>query len=159
VTSASNGAGATVASSATGASDVLRFTIPGAAVGKGRPIAGKSFAGFTTLRTPGKTLRYESEVKLFAAQAMAGRDLIGCAVAVRLDVFCAIPKSMTKKDRARVERGDLFPTTKPDLDNVAKAVFDGMNGVVWKDDVQVVQAVVSKRYSDAPRVIVTVSAL
>lgn len=134
----------------------ITFTVPGAPVGKGRPIAGKSFAGFTTLRTPSKTLRYESEVKLFAAQAMAGREPISGAVAVRLGVFCAIPKSMTKRDRLRVERDELRPTTKPDLDNVIKAVFDGMNGVVWKDDVQVVSATVEKVYSDSPRVVVTV---
>jgi Holliday junction resolvase RusA-like endonuclease len=96
-------------------------------------------------------------VKLFAAQAMGGRDLIACAVAVRLAIYCAIPKSMTKKDRQRVERDELRPTTKPDLDNVVKAIFDGMNGVVWKDDVQVVDAAVSKRFSDNPRVIVTVA--
>jgi Holliday junction resolvase RusA-like endonuclease len=134
----------------------VHFTIPGAPIGKGRPIAGKSFAGFTTLRTPSKTVKYESEVRLFAAQAMGGRDLIDCAVAVRLAIYCAIPKSMTKKDRLRVERDELRPTTKPDLDNVVKAIFDGMNGVVWKDDVQVVDAAVSKRFSDNPRVIVTV---
>jgi Holliday junction resolvase RusA-like endonuclease len=137
---------------------VITFTIPGAPVGKGRPIAGKSFAGFTTLRTPPKTLRYESEVKLFAAQAMEGRTLMDGAVSVRLDVFCAIPKSMTKKDRVLVERNELFPTKKPDLDNVLKAVCDGLNGVVWKDDVQVVSARVSKRYSDEPRVCVSVEA-
>jgi Holliday junction resolvase RusA-like endonuclease len=134
----------------------ISFTIPGSPIGKGRPIAGKSFAGFTTLRTPAKTLRYESEVKLFAAQAMAGRDPIVCAVKVVMHIFCAIPKSMTKKDRVLVERDELRPTKKPDVDNVVKAVFDGMNGVVWVDDVQVVDAIVRKRYAETPRVEVAV---
>ncbi len=52
--------------------------------------------------------------------------------------------------------GQLHPTKKPDLDNVQKAIYDGLNGVVWKDDVQVVKAVVGKRYGETPGVRVKV---
>ncbi|MCO7656007.1 RusA family crossover junction endodeoxyribonuclease, partial [Pseudomonas aeruginosa] len=42
------------------------------------------------------------------------------------------------------------------MDNVIKAIYDGLNGVVWKDDVQVVKAVVGKRYGETPGVRVKV---
>lgn len=37
-----------------------------------------------------------------------------------------------------------------------KAIFDGMNGVVWKDDVQVVEVRKRKRYAETPGVVVIV---
>ena len=41
-----------------------------------------------------------------------------------------------------------MPTSVPDTDNVLKAVSDAMNGIVYRDDSQVVNAVVWKRYSE-----------
>ena len=52
--------------------------------------------------------------------------------------------------------GLLRPTTKPDIDNVIKAVLDGLNGVAYADDSQVVALSASKCYSDDPRVVVIV---
>jgi Holliday junction resolvase RusA-like endonuclease len=43
-----------------------------------------------------------------------------------------------------------------DLDNVVKAVFDGLNGVLWRDDVLVVDLRVRKRYAATPCVRVEV---
>jgi Holliday junction resolvase RusA-like endonuclease len=55
--------------------------------------------------------------------------------------------------------GEVLPTAKPDADNVVKAIFDGLNGVLWRDDVQVVDLRVRKRYSAAPAVRVEVWAV
>jgi Holliday junction resolvase RusA-like endonuclease len=52
-----------------------------------------------------------------------------------------------------------MPTTKPDADNVVKAVFDGLNGVAFRDDVQVVDLRVRKRYSATPAVRVQLQAV
>ena len=54
--------------------------------------------------------------------------------------------------RQLAQKGVVYPTTKPDIDNVAKAVFDAMNGIVFQDDKQIVNQMVTKRYSDNPRV-------
>jgi Holliday junction resolvase RusA-like endonuclease len=132
--------------------------IPGAPIGKQRPIAGRSFAGHTTLRTPKKTLNYEALVALAGQQAMAGRPLIETACEVEMHIAVPIPASWSKKKRAEALAWTLLPTTKPDIDNVEKAIFDGLNGVVWKDDVQVVSVTKRKRYSDTPGVAVTVRA-
>ena len=138
----------------------VAFTVPGAPVGKGRPIAGKSFgSGFTTLRTPTKTVNYESTVALFASQAMAGRPMLLVACEVTLAIRVQVPASWSQKKQRAALAGAVFPTTKPDIDNVEKAIFDGLNGVVWKDDVQVVKVTKSKRYAEQPGVQVTVRAL
>lgn len=138
---------------------MITFIVPGQPVGKGRPIAGRSFAGHTTLRTPGKTVNYESLVGYSAAQAMAGRPLLEGAVAVVLQIAVQIPASWSKAKQQRALAGQELPTTKPDIDNLEKAVFDGMNGVVWKDDVQVVEVSKTKRYGLTPGVTVEVKPL
>ena len=43
-----------------------------------------------------------------------------------------------------------FPTTKPDVLKLARAVEDALTGIVWKDDAQIVAEVLRKRYSDNP---------
>jgi Holliday junction resolvase RusA-like endonuclease len=43
-----------------------------------------------------------------------------------------------------------FPTKRPDIDNSVKAVLDSMNGIVYKDDIQVVRLSAKKVYSLVP---------
>ena len=50
-----------------------------------------------------------------------------------------------------MERGLIFPTKKPDTDNIAKAILDALNGLAYYDDAQVVNLEVQKRYSNEPR--------
>lgn len=132
-------------------SHVVTFTIPGQPVGKGRPRVGK-VGGFSRLYTPEKTVSYESLVGYSAAQAMAGQGLIEAPVFVTMDIRVQIPASWSRKKQEAARHGAHWPATKPDIDNVEKAIFDGMNGVVWKDDVQVVKVTKQKRYSDQPGV-------
>ena len=40
------------------------------------------------------------------------------------------------------------PIGKPDLDKLARAVLDALTGIVWVDDAQVVDLVLTKRYAD-----------
>jgi Holliday junction resolvase RusA-like endonuclease len=134
---------------------MVEFFVPGQPVGKGRPRIGR-VAGHARMFTPEKTVSYESTVKLFASRAMAGRALIEGAVRVEMLIACQIPASWSQKKQASAAAGGVLPTTKPDVDNVEKALFDAMNGVVWKDDVQVVSVVKDKRYSPLPGVTVTV---
>lgn len=56
------------------------------------------------------------------------------------------PKSMTKAKRLMAQRGILRPVVKPDIDNVAKAILDALNGVAFPDDRQIVQLSCEKWY-------------
>lgn len=136
---------------ARGGAGVITFTIPGNPVGKGRPRMSRR-GGFVRLYTPEKTASYESLVALAGQQAMAGRPVFEGACVVALDICVPVPASWSKKKQVAALAGQVHPTTKPDIDNVEKAIFDGLNGVVWKDDVQVVQVTKRKRYGDTPGV-------
>lgn len=133
----------------------VEFVIPGTPIGKGRPRFARR-GNFVTAYTPEKTASYENVVKLAAAEAMRGRVVIDGPVQVSVWLWVIPPASWSvKKQRAALEH-QLFPTSKPDIDNVVKGVFDAMNDVVWKDDKQVVDLSVFKRYSTTARASVTV---
>ncbi len=136
----------------------VRFTIPGPAVGKGRPRVGK-IGNHARLFTPQKTVSYEGLVAHSAMAAMAGQPIFDEAVSCRLEITCAVPASWSQKKQRAALAGELFPTSKPDIDNVLKAVFDGLNGVLWRDDVLVVNCSSQKRYGNTPCVWVEVWAI
>lgn len=134
---------------------MIQFTIPGNPVGKGRPRVSRR-GGHARLYTPEKTASYESRVAVAGHIAMGDCAVIEGAVSVVLAITVPIPASWSKKKQAQAMAGVLLPTTKPDIDNVEKAIFDGLNGVVWKDDVQVVEVTKRKRYGETPGVLVAI---
>jgi Holliday junction resolvase RusA-like endonuclease len=107
--------------------------------------------------TPKRTESYEALVKLAAAEAMASRPMFSGPVRVRIGVMCTIPMSYSRRDREAALHGRTRPTTKPDIDNVVKAVFDAMNGIVFPDDRAVVSVHAWKQFAANPRVMVEVA--
>ena len=47
----------------------------------------------------------------------------------------------------------MYPTKKPDTDNIAK-VKDALNGIAFKDDSQVVKETIIKRYAEVPKLVI-----
>lgn len=141
----------------------VSFHVPGAVVGKGRARIGKVGA-HARMFTPEKTVNYESFVAFNAQVAMQQcadgdlkkRDLFDGPLQANLLIGVQIPASFSKKKRAQALAGEIYPTTKPDIDNCIKSVFDAMNGVVYADDKQIVTTVCKKRYREAPGLWVTV---
>lgn len=67
-------------------------------------------------------------------------------VIVLITVCSVIPKSYSKAKRKLIEEGKLFPTGRPDLSNIIKNIEDGMNGVAYGDDSQIVKGMQEKVY-------------
>ena len=135
----------------------IEFFVPGAPVGKGRPRAARRGAG-VVMFTPEKTAGYEALVAAAASNAMraeAGPLFTGPLEAV-LEMRIPIPVSWSKAHKAAALAGTELPTSKPDIDNVVKAILDACNGVVFRDDAQVVMLVATKSFSDAPGVRVVI---
>lgn len=124
--------------------NALRFVVPGEPRGWARArTSGARF--FTDTKT-------RSEKQAVAAWAIeAGAVVVDGPVDVRLTAYLRIPKSAPKKLRAAMLSGIERPTKKPDGDNLAKLTMDALNGVCWRDDVQVVDLTVRKFWSDTPR--------
>lgn len=133
----------------------ISFTIPGAPQGKGRPRIGR-VGSHARMFTPATTVAYEGLVAHTAQCAMSGLPLFDQALGVSLVLSCPVPASWSQKKQRAALAGEVRPTSKPDIDNVVKAVFDGLNGVLWRDDVLVTDLSVAKRYSAKPCVEVLV---
>ena len=74
---------------------------------------------------------------------------------VQIVVFMPIPKSWPVAKKYRAEAGKERPTSRPDIDNLVKAAFDGISGVVFANDAQVVSLSAEKRYGN-PRLMIEV---
>jgi len=129
--------------------------LAGTPVGKGRPrfarVSGRAY-------TPEKTRNFETNLLLAAQDVMAGRAPIEGAVSVRVEAFFAVPASWSAKKRAAAMLNVVRPTGRPDIDNLIK-VLDAFNGIIWRDDAQVVEGAISKHYSDRPRLRIEVNAI
>ena len=135
---------------------MIAFTVPGDPVGKARPritLAG----GRAHAYTPAKTAAYEELVAVYASAAMKKAPLLEHPVRLHLGIYCKVPGTWSKKRRADALAGIERPAKKPDLDNVVKILADGMNGIVWVDDSQIVELACSKWYALEPYVSVSVT--
>lgn len=128
---------------------LLYFAVPGQPQGKGRPRIGK-VGQHARMFTPKKTVAYEGLIALAAQQAMGDSPILEGPLCCEMFIDCQVPESWSRKKREAALAGTVMPATKPDTDNVVKAVFDGCNGVAFKDDVQVVDLRVRKRYAATP---------
>lgn len=136
----------------------IMFSVPGIPVAKARPRA-TTINGAARLYTPRKTRDYEQQVAQVARGAMCKAPPIDRAVSVSLDIRLPVPASWSKTRRADALAGRTFVTSKPDLTNLVKSVEDGMNGIVYVDDAQIVRLMTQKRYAETPGVDVHVTVL
>lgn len=136
----------------------VAFTVPGEPQGKGRARAAIR-GNRAVMYTPKKTVSYEGMIGQIAAQAMAGAPLLGGECRIDVEIVFAVPPSWSKKKQQHALSGAIRPRVRPDFDNILKAVCDGINGVVWRDDAQAVEGVWRKRYGHTPGVRVQVAQL
>jgi Holliday junction resolvase RusA-like endonuclease len=130
----------------------VTFTIEGEPKGKGRP-------RFTRGRTytPPETVSYEQLVALRYRNEANGYKFTS-PVGVLIYALHKPPKK-SKKVVEKMLREEILPTKRPDVDNIAKIILDGLNKVAWDDDTQVVELHIKKGYAENPEVKVMVYAM
>jgi len=126
-----------------------QITIPGKPFGKQRPKIARR-RGFNQAMTPDETVNYEVMIKLLSIKA--GAIPIDGPIRMGVAAYFKPPKSASKKKREGMLCHKILPTVKPDFDNIAKIVADGLKHLF--DDKQVVTCVTYKRYSEIDRVVV-----
>ena len=134
------------------------YVIPGPAVPQGRPRL-TTANGYARAYTPAKSRKYKRHVQACVLEQGKPKKPLEGVLRVNTVEYRAIPKSMSKTRRMKAMRGDIRPGKRPDMDNIEKAIWDALTGLVWKDDAQVVDGTRCKFYSDNPSVEVTVEEL
>lgn len=124
--------------------DSIEFFVPGRA----RPQGSKRFVG-TSKRGRAILIEMSPEVKAWRSDIAAyAKRAVGAGwvpldlASARLTFWFNRPKTVTRQ----------YPSVAPDIDKLARAVFDALTGVVVRDDCVIVDLVARKRYreSEAP---------
>ena len=79
------------------------------------------------------------------------KSQINGPVSVEMDCLMPIPVSTTKRRRIEMESLFELPTKRPDLDNMAKQLLDGLTRCeFWGDDAQVCGLIALKYFARRP---------
>jgi Holliday junction resolvase RusA-like endonuclease len=138
--------------------DPVTISLLGEPQGKGRARAflrGKHIGHYT----PEKTRSYESMIRGAAMDALGSRLAFDRPIEFVMRAVFPVPASWSEKKRQQALMGILKPGKKPDLDNIAKAWNDALNGVVYRDDSLIVRMTLDKRYGPQALVVATVRAI
>ena len=127
-----------------------KYIIEGEAVSKGRPRFTR--AGHTY--TPKRTRDYEKLVR--DSLKLQKAELMEEPLLMKVDIYKGYLKSWTIKQREQAESGELQPFRRPDVDNYVKSILDGADGILYKDDAQIIRLEVEKHYDKEPRVEITI---
>ena len=114
----------------------IKFTIPGPPKGKQRPricrVNGRSMA-----YTPKGTIEYEKLVRASYTAVSKAKFERNLPLEISILALYSVPKYVSNKTKELMLNGRLFPTKKTDADNIIKVILDALNGVAYRDDVQI----------------------
>jgi len=127
----------------------VSFFVPGEPVAQGRPRM-TTINGRPRMFDAPKSANYKALVAMLASKEMDGREPMVRPVEVTVTIYKAVPQSWSKKRRMLALSGQIRPVGRPDIDNYIKAVFDGLNQIVFQDDRLVTKVTATKMYSTTP---------
>lgn len=128
----------------------MKLTFEIEPVEQARPRATKTWKGIR-LYDPKKVSTYKKQLGMMCKFQYKDKPLTGPLI-VSLKFYRQVQSSVSKKERELRITGAHRPIVKPDTDNYIKSTLDGLNGLLWEDDNQIVKIVAEKYYSDHPRV-------
>jgi Holliday junction resolvase RusA-like endonuclease len=137
---------------------VVAFSLTGEPRGKGRPRT-RIRGSFAQVYTDPVTRAYEQSIRSHAERVMCGKPPLEGPLSVSLRLRLSVPISYSKKARARILAGEEAYLGRVDADNAFKALADALNGILWRDDVQITRLFVTKEAATEPGIDVRVEAL
>jgi len=130
---------------------IFAMEIKTKAVAKGRPRYSPHGA-----YTPRKTKEFEELVQLSfmrkANKENVFKEPSQRPISAKIEIELRPPESLShKKFRTFIGKPHIH---RPDADNIAKAILDALNGLAYKDDNQVFELYIRKRYGEEDRIVV-----
>lgn len=124
-------------------------------MGKQRPRMCR-IRGKTITYTPKQTTQYEKQVR--ASYTAVSKIFFekDTPLLISITSLFSIPKSVSKKIKNLMLKGDILPTKKPDSDNIIKIILDALNGVCYHDDSQICSVYFEKKYAEIPATKITI---
>ncbi len=138
---------------------MIKIVLTGQPIAAGRPrfrnVHKRDGGSFVSAYTPAHMRKWQTDLRYRAQEEMHGEPPLSGSLAVEVNVYLPVPKSLSAKKAQLALDGRMRPITRPDLDNYIKQI-DALNGVCWLDDSQIVTLSATKWYSDRPRVEITI---
>ena len=119
----------------------MRIFIPGEPVAQPRPKV-STRGGFARAYVDKKHPIHAYKEAIRLAYVNAGGGILKGPIRVNIDCWFARPKGHSIKRSMASEP----KVTKPDADNLGKAILDALNGIAYEDDSQVYSLAVRKWY-------------
>lgn len=123
---------------------MLEFSVVGKIQPKQRPRFMRRGA-FIQTYTPEPTLKYQKLVADSYLEKYGNLKPLTGALIMEIDAFFNVPKSLSKKKKAELW-GKPNVQHNGDIDNVAKSVLDGLNGIAYDDDTIIYDLHIRKYY-------------
>lgn len=98
---------------------------------------------------------WKERVSIVAAGAYRNAPLAG-PLRLSISVVCIRPASHFTSKGALAKGAREYPSVKPDLTKLVRAIEDALTGIVWVDDAQVVHQCAEKIYGARDEVVVAV---
>lgn len=114
---------------------------------------------FTGAYDPSKDIKKDF---LMTVQNSAPDEPITLPIMLSVQFYFGRPKSHYKTGKNSTMLKDGCPewhTSRKDIDNLQKLIFDALNGIFWKDDAQICWVEAQKKYSEKPRTEITIITL
>lgn len=122
----------------------IEMTLPIEPVQQIRPRARRMGKGIS-MYDPKRVKDYKKLLAKLASDKYSDEPLEGELI-VDLTFARAVQKSVTKSERLKRLSNVHRSHMKPDVDNYIKSTLDGLNGVLWDDDAQIVDLNAHKVY-------------
>src|SRR5574343_627316 len=134
---------------------IAKFTVPGL------PRPGGSKKAFFNRHTGRAhivdTSKYVKDWRAAVAAVAyeATKDSLCCPVRGALTLVVTLylprPKSHYRANGEVKVSAPPYPVTKPDTTKLLRSTEDALTGIVWKDDSQIVEQFICKKYGEKPR--------
>jgi len=131
---------------------MITLEVKGKPIAKARPRFARC-GKFVRTYDPQET---EESRFLFEVQKQWARPPMEDPLKVRCSFEMPIPKSTSKKKTWAMIKDEIKHTKKPDISNLIKFIEDCLNGVVWKDDSQIIYLAGGKFYSEEAKTIIMI---
>lgn len=127
---------------------MIRFTVYGNAIGMPRArVFVDRHSGHIRAANPAKATRWKDFVALQALPHQPEALLDG---PLEVSAICYLQRPASKPKKHK------WPMWKPDHENIEKAIWDALEGIIYTNDSRICRKFFEKRYGDPPRVEITI---
>lgn len=97
-----------------------------------------------------KVKPWKNNIEIVAAELMGERPLYEGPLMLVVEFYIPRPKGHYGVHGVK-RSAPRYPTVRPDATKLLRPLEDALSGVLWKDDAQIVEQIVRKRYGEPPR--------